>query len=231
MDSTSTPPNSRRATNRSGDAAAVAADETARVSAALNGDATAMKCLVERLMPWVRVHVKLALLRWRPLVAGRSLEHAVDDLTQDVFVALLARGAHGLRNWCPARGLSLRSYVALVAKRQVGMTFRSRRRNPFTEIATDSEQLQAAHVRCVSNVANMVDREAVRIEHRDQLRGLLALLHGRLSERGFAIFERLYFDECTIDEAALLTGLSPGALYAWRSRIARHARQLAALGP
>src|SRR5687768_1618744 len=70
---------------------------------------------------------------------GRDLRQEVEDLTQEVFVALFADDARALRLWDPARGASLANFVGLLAEREVASILRSGRRSPWTEDPTASD--------------------------------------------------------------------------------------------
>ena len=184
-----------------------------------------MQRLVQRILPSVQARVAIALLRRRKQARGRSLKEASEDLVQDVFATLFARQGQVLRSWSPERGLALRGFVGLVAERQVGMTLRSGRRSPFTEDATECEQLQRQAAAAVPSSMHACQGGAA-LESRDLLRVMLQRLRERLSEQGYFIFELLFVEECTIEQVTELTGLSRDALYAWRSRIARQAREI-----
>src|SRR5215471_16061481 len=90
------------------------------VKAALAGDRRATEDLVGRLARVIQVRVGVALLRRRHAARGRTLAQEVEDLMQEVFAALFEQDGRVLRRWDPARGLSLKSYVGLVAEREAG---------------------------------------------------------------------------------------------------------------
>lgn len=203
--------------------ASSAADDETLLRSALRGDEESMHQLVQRLQPVVRASI-CAKLRKRPrYTRGRSLGAPIDDLVQDVFVSLFARRCQTLRSWRPERGSSLRGFVGLVAERQVGMTLRSRRRNPFYEEATETESLQQ-----LAGAMKAPDATWTALESRDSLRALLVGLHERLSAQGRLVFALLFLQGCTIERTLEMTGLSQAALYAWRSRLTRQARELRA---
>src|SRR4051812_48339802 len=87
---------------------------------ALEGDPIALSSLVATLTPVVQARVARTLLARRSLLAGgRSVREEVEDLSQEIFLALFDRNARVLRSWEPERGLSLLNFVGLVAERQV----------------------------------------------------------------------------------------------------------------
>src|ERR1700742_4584307 len=101
---------------------------------ALDGDQAALASLVAVLTPVIQARVARTLLARRSFQSGgRSVRQEVEDLTQEVWVALFAREARVLRSWDAERGLSLPNFVGLVAERQVISFLRSGRRNPWKE--------------------------------------------------------------------------------------------------
>ena len=109
-------------------------DKAVLVAHALSGDPAALTRLVALLTPVIQARVARTLLARRfRLAAGRDVRQEVEDLSQEVFLALFARGGRVLRAWEPERGLSLENFVGLVAERQVLSFLRSSRRNPWPE--------------------------------------------------------------------------------------------------
>jgi RNA polymerase sigma-70 factor (ECF subfamily) len=195
-------------------------DEAALVGGALAGDAGAMRRLVDHLLPTVQTRVGLALLRWRSQARGRNLRSETEDLTQEVFASLFDEGGRVLRDWRPERGLGLKRFVGLVAERQAGAILRTGKRSPFTEDPTSAEALGV--------LTGSGEGAAKLLESRDLLEALVDRLQGRLSVQGFQLFELLYVEERSVEEACALARLSPDAVYAWRSRIGRLAREIRA---
>src|SRR5262249_32017908 len=87
----------------------------AALDRALAGDADAVRDLVNALMPVVQRRVARTLHRRRAR-AGTDLRTALEDLVQDTFYALFQERARLLRTWNPERGLTLESFVGLVAE-------------------------------------------------------------------------------------------------------------------
>src|SRR5262245_51304251 len=110
-----------------------------QVNAALGGDKGAIRALVAALSPVIQARVARALLRRRAASKARDIRQEVEDLTQEVFVALFADGGRTLREWSPSRGLSLLNFAGLVAEREVASIMRSGRRSPWTEDPTLNE--------------------------------------------------------------------------------------------
>src|ERR1700710_2002550 len=109
-------------------------DTSGLVRQALTGDQTALTRLVALLTPVIQGRVARTLLarRYR-LAGGRDVRQEVEDLSQDVFLALFSRDGYVLRTWQAERGLSLENFVGLIAERQVLSFLRSGRRNPWKE--------------------------------------------------------------------------------------------------
>ena len=198
-----------------------AASDVELLALALSGERSATESLVAKLAPVVQARVGLALSRRLKQARGRNLKQYVEDLVQEVFVALFEQDGRILRNWNPDRGLSLKSFVGLVAEREVGMLLRTSKRNPFTEDPCDAIDLE------IGADANDLDRRVLpesEAESNELLDLLLDELERRLSPQGLFVFKILFVEECSNEEAAALSGLSLDALYAWKSRISRLAR-------
>jgi len=183
-------------------------------------DGGAARALVDRLTPVVQARVTRALLRRRAETGRRDVRQEVEDLTQEVFVALFRNRGQALRAWDPGRGLSLENFVGLLAQHQVASILRSGRTCPWTDVPTETAildgQLQA-------EPSAAPDRQA---ESREQLESLLAQVRARLSPRGLVLFWRLLVREEPIEAVAAQTGMSAEAIYAWRSRLGRLARSM-----
>jgi DNA-directed RNA polymerase specialized sigma24 family protein len=193
-------------------------DEPTLLREALSGDGPATRRLVSFLLPAVQARVARVLVR-QPSRAARDVRQHVEDIAQDVFVALFEQDARVLRMWEPSRGLSLRSFCALVAERETLTILRSGRRNPWKESATELESLE-------------LELEHVRpFDLAFATRELLDLVNQRLqmslSTRGLELFERLILDEESVDSVCTSTGMSPDAVYAWKSRLGKIARKIA----
>jgi len=195
-------------------------DSAGLVQQALAGDQTALTRLVAGLTPVVQARVARALLARRSrLGSGRDVRQEVEDLSQEVFLALFSRDARVLRSWQAERGLSLENFVGLVAERQVISFLRSGRRNPWQEDPSPAEDLDVT--------APESDPEEVAAS-REQLSLLLERLREKLSPLGHRLFELLFVQEMTVPETMAESGLSAEAVYAWRSRLRRVAQQLLA---
>jgi RNA polymerase sigma-70 factor (ECF subfamily) len=193
-------------------------DDGALVTKVLAGDERAATELVRRVLPAVQARVARVLVRRGS--RGRNVRQEVEDLTQEVFTSFFERDGHVLRAWDVTRGLSLASFCGLVAERQVASVLRSGRRSPFTEEATEDERLN-------QGLTVAADAE-VRALGREKLARLEGRLLESLTPRGLVLFERLVVGEEPVEEVARTMNMTHDAVYAWRSRLARLLRTLAA---
>ena len=192
------------------------AHDRALVSAALEHDPAASRELVSSLSPVVRQRVTRVLLQ-RQRKLGRTPTPAdIDDLHHDVFVLLFDRGARVLRAWDPARGLSLRNFVGLVAEREALAITRSGRRSAWAEHPTADELLVATDVQTP-------EREAAA---REELSLLLEQLRERLSPRGQQMFEALYSDQQSVEHVCERFSVTANAVYTFRSRLQNMLEQI-----
>lgn len=148
------------------------------------------------------------------------MRQEVEDLAQEVFVALFAEDGKVLKAWDPARGLTLASFCGLIAEREAASILRSGRRSPWTEAATELDDLE-------KQLAEVPDVE-VRVSSRQQLARLIDRLREALSPRGLELFHRLVIDDESVESVCASTGMTADAVYAWKSRIGRVVRKLAA---
>lgn len=185
---------------------------------ALGGDDAALTRLVDLLTPVVQARVARGLLRRRVgLAAGRDVRQEVEDISQEIFLALFEDDAKVLRSWEPRRGLSLENFVGLVAERQTASILRSGKRSPWKEDPTLVDELDRR--------AQGADPEDVAAS-REELRMLVERLREKLSPLGRHLFELLYLRELSVAEVAEVTDMSADAVYQWRSRLRRQAQNL-----
>lgn len=186
---------------------------------ALSGDRTAVRALVDALTPVVQARVARVLLRRAAESRGRTIRQEVEDLTQDVFVALFEADGAILRGWSADRGLSLANYVGLVAERRTLNVLASRRRSPWTEDPTAPADLPSAA---------STPTGARRYEERALLAAVLDRLRAELSPKGLEVFTLMMVEQLETDALCARTGMNANALYAWRSRLIRRAREIRA---
>jgi DNA-directed RNA polymerase specialized sigma24 family protein len=188
--------------------------EQEKVRHALAGDAEAVRWLIALLSPVIQARVTRGLLRRAS--GGRSTRQEVEDMTQEVFVALFENGGKVLRTWEPERGMSLTNFVGLVAERQVAAILRSGRRSPWTEDPTLCEELERPSDHATGPEARVASQQLLDV--------LLDRLRATLSPRGLDLWERLYLREQSVEAVCAATGMSHDALYAWRSRLGKLVR-------
>lgn len=195
--------------------------QTGLVEEALHGRREAVRALIDGLTPVIQARVARVLLRRRTgPQRGRSVQQEVADLAQEVFVSLFESEGRALRAWRPDGGLSLEGFVGLVAERQVISILRSGRRSPWTDEPVDAEAMDG-----LAEPGVGPERE---IASREQLRNLLDRVRETLSPRGMELFERLIVLEEPVERVCADTKMSRDAVYAWRSRLSRTVKQLAA---
>ena len=191
------------------------------VRSALAGDPTALNRLVALLTPVIQARVARALLARRFRLASRcDVRQEVENLSQEVFLALFSRDAHVLRSWQAERGLSLENFVGMVAERQVLSFLRSGRRNLWKEDASFTAEEPEPEA-----PEPGPEKIAAGREHLDLL---LDRLREELSPLGRWLFELLFVQDLSVNEVRAASGLSADAVYAWRSRLRSLARKLQA---
>jgi len=180
---------------------------------ALSGDRRALEALVKQLTPVIQA--RAARVLWKHRGAGEPVRQAVNDATQDVFTSLFASEGKVLRDWDPARGLSLRNFVGLVAARQVMSNLRKRSTEAPTAELDDAEALGLGS-----------DTLESRLLETDLVVKLFDRFRAAFSPLGFEVFERLYVRDQSVPEVEKECGLTADAVYQWRSRLRRLARRL-----
>jgi len=189
----------------------------ARILKALEGSPQELRCLIDSLMPVVQSRTARALARYRPAARDSRQEQA--DLVQEVFAALFEQQGRVLRQWDPARGLSLRNFVGLVSQRTLGGLLRSGRRTPWPDDPTEQDTLERLDALSYDPAPN--------IESRDELEMLLDRLMQELSPRSLELFHRLCVCQEEVRDVASSMGMTEQAVYAARSRLEKLARKLA----
>lgn len=145
---------------------------------------------------------------------GRS---QMEDLTQDIFLLLFEAGGRALSAWDPERGLSLANWVGLLAERETTAFLRSGRRAAWREDPTLDSSLDLT--------ADEGTAEAV-LASRETLTAVLEGIRDRLSPTGLHLFELSVVEERPIEEVARMCAMTPNAVYTWRSRLTKLAREI-----
>lgn len=189
------------------------------VERGLAQDRQALRSLVNALAPVIQARVARALLRRAASASGRNIRQEVEDLTQEVFVALFAEGGRALRAWKPERGLSLANFAGLLAERQVASILRTSRRSPWTEEPMLLDKLDEPAAE---------ESAELRLASREMLEALLARMREELSPLGLSLFEELFIHQRPVAEVCEQMGMSRDAVYAWQSRLGKLSRRLGA---
>lgn len=195
-------------------------EDLALVERALTGDRIAQRRLAARLLDAIHREVAFVMARHANPLA-RDPRQDVLDLVQDVLVVLFAQDGRELRRWDPDRGRTLESFVRLIARRRVARVLGQRRGNPcalsLVEVTQD----------------DLDDELELRVERRDELELVLDGVYAHLDEHDAELFELVFVDELDADEAGRCVGMTAGAVNAWRYRLRKIVRGIAAavLGP
>jgi RNA polymerase sigma-70 factor (ECF subfamily) len=190
----------------------------ALVCRALSGERAAVTILVAELMPVVQARVGRALLRRAKSANRYAARSRVQDLTQDVFVELFRDDGRLLRMWDAARGLSLRSFVGLVAEQRVLGVLRSRKRSPWTEDPSEDEVLHGRPAHDAGPEVLLLSRESLTI--------VLDIVRAELTPLGMSMFEQLVVNQDDAAEVCGRTGMTPASVHAWHSRIRKLLRRI-----
>lgn len=190
------------------------------LAGAIAKDPEAVRALVRTIGPVIHGRVARALVRRRGSRAqGRDVAQEVEDLTQDVLLALFENDAKALRAWDPERA-PLGAYVALIADHHVVNVFRSGKRRPWSDDLDVLPEPEAIESDGKSPETRIASRQALDV--------LLERLQAELSPKGYDVFVRLYVEEQSIEAVSEALHMTPDALYAWRTRLSKLARTLAA---
>ena len=188
-------------------------DDAILVNRALGGDDNALRVLVDMLTPIIQARVVRSLARRRDLSHSRDIRQEVEDMTQEVFGNLFAKGGRVLRTWDPERGLSLKNFVGLVAEREVASILRTGIRNPWRDDPTMDDDLQ--------DRVGTQDGPEQQIASREALQVILDQVRIQLSPLGMRMFQLLIIEGRDTQEVCDQVGMSAEAVYAWRSRCAK----------
>ena len=118
----------------------------------------------------------------------------------------------------PARGMSLDSFVGLLAQHQVISLLRNGRTSAWREEPTEVEQLDGFS-------GGTRSPDAI-ISSREYLQRLLDRVRDSLSPRNLELFQRIIIDEEAMETLIAETGMTRDALYQWKSRFLRLVRTL-----
>ena len=176
-------------------------EDTALVRALLEGEVGAWDLFVERYASLVTAVV-------RKILRGRGLKGAasdVDDVTENVFVALLERDGRLLRRYDPAHKLA--TYVAVIARTQCHRWLRARKAK--TNLADEAWGESLADSGALAVPAGLARTEALAA-----VRESLAELTPREQE----LLKAFYFEGIDYKELAEKLGLSMNSVGAALTR-------------
>lgn len=185
---------------------------------ALDGNETALGHLVKVLTPIIQARVVRVLVRRSQQAAGRAIRNEVEDLTQEVFLALLEQDGRTLRSWNPSLGLSLENFVGLVAERLTNTILKTGKRSPWSMDPTADEDLDTI-------MPPQSDMEE-RLVHKDTLTKVVGRLEQELSPLGRQIFELAWIEQRSPEDISRCLGISVEAVYKWRSRIVQRCKKI-----
>lgn len=186
--------------------------EVRLIERAVAQDPRAVREFLELIAPVIRMRVGRVMLARG--IRSRNVREEVMDLTQDVLATLFKEDARVLRAWDPARGLSLKNYVGMVAERHAHTVMSSRVRNPWFEEPVDE------HPRPGSSRGH---EEAVAAK--DLWAHAARRVEVGLSETGRAIFRLMYIEGMSNREISDQLGMSLSAVQQWRTRTRRALRE------
>lgn len=167
--------------------------------------------------PIIQARIARILLRRRS-TSARDVRQEVEDLTQHILLLLFAQNAELLRRWDPARGASFDNYVGLIAEREAISILRSRKRSPWGEEPTESNEFDA-----LPSTHAPTEQAAISA---DLLRKAVALAERRLSGRGLEMLHWLVIEGRTVEETVEVSGLTSDAVYTWKSRLVKQLRSI-----
>lgn len=181
----------------------------------VQADGLTQRGLIATITPVIRARAARAVAGYR---RRQSAELDVDEITQEVLALLFEKGARVLQRWDPQRGMSLLSYVGMVAERAARRLLR-RHRHLLVERSTFDECAEF-------DIADPTPGPEARLALREFAALALTAIRGKLTPRGRELFEALLVEDRCVDEVSAQMGMSRDAAYAWRSRLAKVARRV-----
>lgn len=189
------------------------------IERALSGDRGAENALVKYLEPAVQIEVGRA-LRPAARVDDNNWRQELLDLVQEVFIVLFTNDRKVLRSWDPERGMSLPSFVGLVAFRHVLSVLKSKRKNPYFMKPTTSEELDGRRALELNLAVVLANQEELDIVVRN--------IDAKFKDRDRVLFRILFVEGGEAEDACAITGMKRGAVYAWRARLRKRIEKIRA---
>ena len=196
------------------EAPALPLEETLR--SALAGDEASLRRLAGQLIPIVQRSVAIAVMKMTSRASGDRRQLTL-DISQEVMIALFSDGARALRGWNPEKGSPFPRFVGMIAQRRTISALRTKDHQRY-RLADDLAE--------IDEIASTRPPQEARASSRQELGRVLQRLQSSLSPKGLDIFYRLFVDDEPIDEVARGTGMTPNALYIWKTRLAKLLAQL-----
>jgi RNA polymerase sigma-70 factor (ECF subfamily) len=185
------------------------------VRRAIAREPEAVRSLVSLLRPTIQMRVARALMR--RVRKTRNASQEVEDLVQEVFLALFDDDARALRAWDSSRPLE--PFVAVVADHEVASILRSGRRRPWRD-EHDGE------VDVDTFTASSSGPESI-VGTTELYAGILELMRAELTPKGLELFQTLIVEEQPVEEVCAKSGMTRDAVYAWRSRLLKQVKVIA----
>jgi RNA polymerase sigma factor (sigma-70 family) len=188
--------------------------QVALVERALASHPIALRALLEVIEPAIQISAAETLRHRMPAASYGRARHEIEDLAQEVLLALFANDGKRLRAWDPAKGLGLPGYVKLVARHLVLSFLRKRERRVWEDEEVDE---------AVPGSEQSSDSPEGLTAQKELQLAVLAAVEADLTVGGREIFRRLVVEGQTVSEICEATGMTPNAVHVWRSRLSQRA--------
>lgn len=182
------------------------------VDRVLSGERAAVAEFVSAVTPILRRSLGSYLLRQRGRAAGRDVRQEIDDLVQQVYLALFDHEGRALRAWRPDGGRSLEVFLARFGVFQASSILRTGKLSPWTESPTESQDLlELDALQALDPLAGLDERRLVsRLRQR---------LEAELSAADLQLFQALYVEDREVDAICQELGINEPALYQRKRRL------------
>jgi RNA polymerase sigma factor (sigma-70 family) len=137
----------------------------------------------------------------------------VEDLVQDVFVALLAGHCRRLRMFKGRNGCPLKAWVRVIAMR----TTVSQMRKWKHHAALPGEEHSSGSIKVVDETNRPDDLYEASLKNKRA--SMIVELVNSLSEQDRALFNMIYVDEVSVPEITARLDIQRGALYMRKNRV------------
>lgn len=144
----------------------------------------------------------------------RGLRDEAGDIAQDVMLLLFDGGGRVLRTWDPGRGMKLRSFVSLIVRRCIIRTFRGFRGNPWSSDPAAAAEIMAHLDDRISGGPTLL----AEVEYRIQLEQVLDGLRGKMNDRDWRLFTKLFVDQRKPATVGDEEGMRENAVHQWKRR-------------